>query len=50
MKKKIVYSKAINIKITEQQYQDLQTIRAKSGKSFSELMRDNITFYLSYFK
>jgi len=50
MKKKINYTHLINLKITEQQFADLQEIKRNSGKSFSSLVRENISFYLSYYK
>lgn len=50
MKKKIEYTHAINIKLSESQFNDLQAIKAKSKISTSKLIRDNIEFLKNYYK
>jgi len=50
MKKEIKYTHSINCKLTEQQFNDLQTIKENSGQSISKLMRSNIIFLMSYYQ
>ena len=47
-KRKLVYDKSMNIKLTEKQYQQLQEIRTLTGKSASKLMRENLAFLVAY--
>lgn len=43
------YTHSVNIKLTPEQFEQMKTIKEKSGKSISELMRQNIVFLLFYY-
>ena len=47
-KRKLIYDKSMNIKLTEKQYQQLAVIRENTGISVSKLMRDNLAFLVAY--
>jgi hypothetical protein len=42
------HSKAINVKLTPDQWKTLQAIREASGKNISELIRQNLDFFCHY--
>ena len=47
-KKKLIYNKSMNIKLTQKQYDQLAVIRANTGISVSKLMRENLVFLVAY--
>ncbi len=48
-KKKNIYTHNLNCKVTEQQFNDLKTIKLLSGQSISKLFRDNISFLINFY-
>jgi hypothetical protein len=47
-KRKLVYDRSLNVKMTEDQYKQMMQIKAITGISLSKLMRENLTFLVAY--
>ena len=48
-KKMVKHTKAINVKLSEEQHKTLMEIRAISGKNISKLIRENLTCLFHYY-
>ena len=48
-KKMVKHTKAINVKLSEDQYNTLIEIREISGKNISTLIRENLIFLTHYY-
>jgi len=48
-KRMVKHTKAINVKLSEQQHDTLMEIRKASGKNVSELIRQNLDFFSHYY-
>lgn len=46
----IKHTKAINVKLTEDQHNKLLEIRSLSGRNVSAIIRDNLTFLSHYYR
>jgi hypothetical protein len=47
---KNTHTKAINVKLTPEQWQNLADIRKASGKNISTLIRQNLDFFTHYYE
>ena len=49
MKRKIIYCRSVNLKMTEEQFESMQNIRRITGITVSQLLRDNLKFLELYY-
>jgi hypothetical protein len=49
-KKMIKHTRAINVKLSEKQHSDLMLIRKASGMNISNLIRQNIDFFINFYQ